>query len=136
MMFQIHGEVTGGKLFNLYQDNAKVRLITLPDINKFLDRDRLSTAGVKEDATGVIHLGKLVLKVGSVSYSYGSTPPSCWVGSPSGSANTTKGLVWLLQGGTLWVNHANNYGIRPVVCINANVQLVDNNGDGVLEIVF
>lgn len=135
MILQIHGEVSGGKLFNLYKENAKIRLITLPEVNKFLEREYLSTEKMV-DELGVIRLDQLSLKVDGVKYKYEYNDARCWIATPYPITVNDTSFLCVTSGADILYHHADNQGIRPVVCINSNIQLVDVNGDGVLEIVF
>ena len=128
-------EKAGGELFNLYGNNATVRLLTLPELNKAIGRtDDIDSMSSFDDSTGLYKLSSIsTAGIGLDSNTY--TSGFYWLASPtSAKTNTISGVCGVRYSGSLSGVTINWYGVRPVVCLSSNVQLEDTNEDGVFEI--
>ena len=132
-------EVTGGELFNLYQEKgAKVRLLTLPEVNKAIGRtdvDNRSQITIQEDAKGLYRLDQLQNTNGMSQYAYNTA--YYWLASPaldSGARN--YGICDIWSTGVVSQGYDTILGVRPVVVLPSNTEFIDDNNDGIWEIVF
>ncbi len=129
--------VTAGNLFNIYgTEKAEVRLVTLPEINKFIGRedvDSTTTMDDNDDLRGIFKLDELSEVTGTREFVY--SKGTYWLASPDGKNDILgKGVATLKYSGEFSGDFSNTNGIRPVICITGNVKLYDENVDGVLEI--
>ncbi len=131
-------EVTGKDLFNLYGEGATVRLLTLPELNRALNRDDIDNTSTITDPSGLYRLDQLQngtenngSKESSLSnYSSGYY----WFASPYPMTTYDYHVCYVHYTGSFYSKGVGDCGVRPLVCLNSNVQLVDTDGDGVLEI--
>lgn len=129
-------ETTAGELFDLYGDKATIRIITLPEVNKILERETLGVAAnisESEDTTGMFRLDQLKNLNGMESYVYAKS--SYYLATP-GNSSVIYYIYLIKYNGEMYVNYTSNYGLRPLVCLNTDVKLLDENGDGIWEIKF
>ena len=133
------GEVTGGDLFNIYKDKgATVRLLTLPELNAALGEADVDRTGSKSDTTGLYKLTQLqngIQNNGSngsnlTNYNDGNY----WLASPYPSTSSGDSVCIVHYYGNVEGSNNNIGGVRPLVCLNSPVRLIDADGDGVLEI--
>ena len=127
-------ETTGIELFIPTEVNASVRLLTLPEMDKMLGRTHTSTVTDPTGADGLFVLQNIQNITGMSSYTYNS---GCyWLASPyaNASSNGIVNNVHYLGGVNLY--SGSSFGVRPVVILSSDVQLIDTNSDGVLEIVW
>ena len=134
---------TGGDLFNLYGDNAKVRLLTLPEINNALGRTDIDDTSSFDDSTGLYELESIsTAGIGLDSNAYTTSGDDYWVASPFPSTSSNYYGCYVNSTGSMRYSYGNSNagisvcGVRPVVCLSSNVQLEDTNGDGAFEIKF
>ncbi len=130
-------EKTGDEIFNLYKGKgATVRLLTLPELNKALNREDIDSINIITDQTGLYRLDQLKSISDMSQYSYSSG--SYWLASPyPGGGNYDLYVCNVNYNGSFSYNissNISNFGVRPLVCLNSNIQLIDSNKDGVLEI--
>lgn len=134
-------EVSGGNLFNLYPSKAKVRILTMPEINKYINRktgndidvDNISKIETTQDVNNIYRLDQLYLEEKMENYTYSvSAEGSWWVASPYPNSDTE--LIYINPNGTISKQNNNKRGIRPVICFTSNVEFIDTDKDGILEI--
>ena len=126
---------SGNELFKVRED-ATVRLLTLPELNKLLGRttgedddvDVEMQISITEDAIGLYRLDQLDEVIENYSYSF----PSYWLASPAPYTNDYGCCTYRYDGDYNGISN-DTYGVRPVICISSNLQLEDTNGDGALE---
>lgn len=133
-------EKTGNDLFKV-RDDATVRLLTLPEINRILGRkeenssvidvDSTSTISTTEDSIGLFRLDQLSNITGMKSYSNGYY----WLASPWPRTNSYDYLCYFNYYGEVGISRDKPREVRPVVCLTTNVKLEDIDKDGVLEII-
>lgn len=129
-------ETTGTNLFVPSGVNASVRLLTLPEMNKMLGRTDIDITNAMSDPTGasglfVLQNLKNVQGMSTNTYDSGYY----WLASPFPNTGSSSYVCRVSYIGS--VSNGGNYGfigVRPVVCLTSNIQLLDTNGDGVLEI--
>lgn len=129
--------ISAGELFNLYgTEKADVRLLTLPEINKLLGRediDSIIAINSNDDLTGIFKLEELSEMFETAQFKYDKG--SYYIASPDIVTDVLgKGIMTLKYSGEFSGDFLNSNGVRPVICINGNVKLYDQNVDGVLEI--
>ena len=130
-------ETTGSNLFIPTGVNAKVRLLTLPEMNKMLGRTDIDSTTTMTDPTGADGLFVLqniqnITGMSSNTYDTGSY----WLASPSPGAYDNDGVCKVNYDGYVGrsADTLNGFcGVRPVVSLESNIQLTDN-GNGVLKI--
>lgn len=134
-------EKTGRELFNLYEDKATVRMLTLPEINEAVgrtDRDSIVQISEVEDKIGLYRLDQLKKVDGMSAYIYDNNEDYYCYGVASTylddnsftSTITYKGIY------NSSLKTVMGVGIRPVVCISSSIRLEDKNEDGVWEVKF
>lgn len=137
-------EITGDKLFIPTGVSARVRLLTLPEMNKLLGRTDMDSTSSVEDTTGIFELENIKDLPEMSSFTYGGIEYSMNLGqttllsSPYPLDDMTFFLVGLDEyGGISYCsNTSNNGGVRPLITLLSDVQFTDTNGDGVLELVL
>ena len=131
-------EITAKTLFNLIGTNAKVRLLTLPEINIEIGRDDIdSTSQIStlEDPNALYRLDQLTEQqtgiIDFTTYDKGTY----WLASPY-PANRNSILIIKFNGGKDGDTDG-SYGVRPAIVINSGirVKIIDTNNNGVPEIV-
>ena len=128
-------EKNGGDLFNLYGNNATVRLLTLPELNKARGINDVDSKKAISDKTGLYELESIsTAGIGLDSNTY--TSGNYWLASPYPTTSNDHQVIDVDYCGTIYGRSLNycSYGVRPVVCISSNVKLEDTNEDGVFEI--
>ncbi len=116
--------VYASKLFKV-NDNISVRTLTLPEINLLTKEDndinsttQIPNTGAKADSTGLFRLDQLQNVSGMSSYAYNSGKYYIASPYPNSDANALSQITY---NGEISSNTYGLYGIRPVVCLNANV---------------
>ena len=133
---------TGNELFKVRED-ATIRLITLPEINRLLKRttgaddavDSLAQISITQDAIGLYRLNQLKNVPGMNSYNYDEV--YYWLASPAPSTDGRDNICYVRADGTIgsyYYDYGNSSGARPVICISSNIRFSDSNNDGALEI--
>lgn len=120
------GNVTGADLFKV--DNAEVRILTLPEVNKMMNKTKTDWWGIMKDSTikgfSTLNPVKGSYWLASPYYYYGGTDERFLVGISRTNANRYDN--------TITQEYYN--GIRPIIILKSNVEFVDANKDGVWEI--
>ena len=133
----------GNELFKVRED-ATIRLITLPEINRILKRttgaddavDSLTQINATEDAIGLFRLNQLKNVTRMNSYDYSEV--YYWLASPAPSTDARDNICYVRADGTIgsyYYDYGNSSGVRPVICISSNIQFTDSDSDGTLEMV-
>ena len=129
-------ETTGTNLFVPSGVNASVRLLTLPEMNKMLGRTEIDSTNKMSDptgASGLFVLQNLKNVKGMIDNTYDSG--YYWLASPYPISGGNNYVCYVGSSGYVYYNDIDiSLGVRPVVCLTSNIQLLDTNGDGVLEI--
>lgn len=126
--------ISAGDLFNLFgTEKADVRLLTLPELNQLIGRDDVdSTTAMDNDLNGVFKLDELSKASETKEFLYSNG--AYYLASPDIKTDLLgRGLVTVKYSGEFSGDFLNTNGVRPVICINGNVKLYDENVDGVLE---
>ena len=128
-------DTTGRNLFIPAGVNASVRLLTLPEMNKMLGRTDIDSTTQMTDPTGadglfVLQNVKNITAMSAFDYSAGCY----WLASPYPNAKNYNSVSYVLYSGIVNGISSYGYGVRPVVTLSSDIQLVDENSDGVLEI--
>ena len=127
-------ETTGSNLFIPTGVNAKVRLLTLPEMNKMLGRTDIDSTTTMTDPTGadglfVLQNIKNITGMSSNTYNTGVY----WLASPYPNASNYDYVCSVdCSGGVCFLNYSRGV-VRPVVSLESNIQLTDD-GNGVLKI--
>ena len=129
---------SGNELFKV-RDDASVRILTLPELNKALKRttgtddnvDKTTQISTTEDTVGLYRLDQLD-EIEDYVYSSGYY----WLASPRPKASDRSNICHIKFNGDVELSYSNGYayGVRPVICLSSNIQLNDSNNDGALEI--
>ena len=120
--------VTGADLFKV--GNAEVRILTLPETNKLLNKTKNEFWGIVNNTTGT-----KIFDVLNLPYK-----GSYWLASPYHyiSDGDEKFMVGISRTNLNRYDNNNsksyNQGIRPIITLKGNFQLVDENKDGTWEI--
>ena len=142
-IFKKVGNITSGTNINLNfkasgVDVVDVHNLTLAELNRATSKasgrtrtDEVIGSGFKdltEPAKGLFDMKKLDGYTQSYYY---------WLASPDTRGGRYVCNVYYVEsgGGNVYAYNNSNYGVRPVVTLSSDVQLVDTNSDGVLEIV-
>ena len=131
-------ERTGGQLFNLFGNNAKVRLVTLPEVNLFIGRndiDSMQAIPQEKDSLGLFRLASLS-SVPNMTNFTAYTNEIYWISSPRpSSAIGTLEVVRISPSGSI-TSSISGSSCRPLIVLNSNVKvrLTDTNSNGVPEI--
>lgn len=133
-------EKSGEELFNLYGNKATIRSLTLPEVNKALGREdikSLENISDTEDSVGLYNLRQLRHVEGMENYLYEGAD-FFWLASPAPDTTTYLQLCFIANVGIHTLNYYTGgiWGLRPVICLNGNVKLVDGDNNGALEIYF
>ena len=129
-------EITGDKLFIPTGVNATVRLFTLIEINKLLGiTDPLDFYDVTEPTgmEGIFLLQNIKNLEEMSSYVYNSG--YYWLASPYQNENVNDSMLAADFSGIVGGYSNFNAGVRPIVSFSSEIKLVDENEDGVFEIV-
>ena len=127
------GEQTGGTLFNLFGTNAKVRLLTLPEVNTAVGRsdiDSTTQISTSDNSNGLYRLDQLTAAqtgiTGFATYDSGYY----WLPYPGFSYD----LVIVAYDGSVNAYSSYTYGVRPAVSLTSNIRFVDEDSNGIPEI--
>ena len=131
--------IIGEDLFNLYKKNATVRLLTLPELNEVLNKkdgekiDSDYSGIIDNDQVGLFVITNLNNVDGMNEFVYPSSGCLYALASPAVDTNNTGLIVSVQSSGRIGSNNL-EMGLRPVICLNSKVNLVDQNNDGVFEL--
>ena len=128
---------TGNELFKVRED-ANIRLLTLTELNIFLERSNGkddsvdSTQGLDYDLLGLFNLKKLSEIEGMEDYYYSDS--RYWLASPSPRSDLNTSVACVQSSMIQFGSSGDKYGVRPVIYLSSNIQFTDSNDDGTLEI--
>lgn len=124
---------TAGEIIKTRND-IKIRLITLPEVNKTLNRTDIDSVTSFNDTTGVLRLDKISSLKGMEEYSY--TTGGYVIASPYPSTGFRNHVTWCNYNGMLFEGESFGSGIRPLIILPVGTQIVDPDDDGVYELIF
>ena len=124
----ISGETTGDKLFKIRND-SNIRLLTLPELNKALG-DNINDTSDFSEATGLYQLNNINTGTTLKDRKY-ADGAYWWLASPSPTNNDNYSLMYVNYYGSRSSSSVMYYkcGIRPLICISSNIQLVRKTDD-------
>lgn len=119
------GDATGNNLFKARED-ASIRILTLPELNKAVGRTDIDSMNSFTDTTGLFQLSKLSNKLNEKIYS----SARYYLASPE--PGLASG-VCQVESDNLFVSKLSHYGIRPVISLSSDIQLTkETNLDGLI----
>lgn len=131
-------EKTGRDLFIANGVNAEVRLLTLPEVNKAIGRtdiDSRNTIAAKDDSIGLYRLDQLQNVTGMTDKTYNQIT-YYWLASPLPMASERTKVNYIISDGSITQSDSTVNGVRPLICLNGDIKLIDGDNNGALEIYF
>lgn len=131
-------EATGSNLFIEDGVNVEVRLLTLPEVNKAIGRTDINSIEIitaEEDSIGLYRLDQLKNVTGMNDKIYNQVT-GYWLASPQPDTSNRTKCSYILSNGSISHSDSIVNGVRPVICINSNVKLIDSDNDKAFEIYF
>ena len=113
------GETTGDNLFKTRND-ASIRMLTLPELNRALGRDDIYSTNNITDTTGLYQLNQISTGTALTSNIYDKY--FYWLASPY--LNDTEKVLCVVYNGYVLSDYGNVGGVRPLVSLESRVQLV------------
>jgi len=126
-------EKTGAELFIPTGINATVRLMTLPEMNKILGKTDIDSKGSISDPTGAAGLFELG-NIRSVISGYAYTSGYYWLASPSPDTSAYGSVCNVNYMGGVSNYYNTSGGVRPLISLSSNVQIVESETPGVFKI--
>ena len=121
--------ITGDSLFKA-RDDVNIRMLTLPEFNKGLGIDDVDSLTGGTDATGLYHLDTLASGTPLKNNIYKDPYAGYYIlASPYGSSSSAISVARYSGTEIGYVNATPNMGIRPLICISSNIQLVRKTDD-------
>lgn len=133
---------------NMNNNILNVRMLTLEELNEKINeidesnnRERLSVTSLPKDTKyGIFNFTDISNYAFSYEVSYGLASP-CTITNQVSTTNKCIHYVQLRSKTsiTIWQTQTNDtsldcMGLRPVIVLSSKIQLIDTDGDGVLEI--
>ena len=122
------GEFIGDKLFKA-RDDAKVRMLTLPELNKGIGREDIDSLDGYDDTTGLYRLDRIQTCTPLKKNNYYSG--LYWIASPLPNTGYYSYVCkTYFNGGSMWGEQDySEGGVRPVIEISSKVQLIKKTDD-------
>ena len=115
------GEITGDNLFKARND-ATIRMLTLPELNRKLGRSDIDSTGEFTDTTGLYQLNKISTGTTLTSNIYKNG--EYWLASPFPDEYYYYDVCYVSYDGDVYRNDDYSSGVRPIVSLTSRVQLV------------
>ena len=115
------GETIGDNLFKARND-ASIRMLTLPELNRSLGRDEIDSTSSITDTIGLYRLDQISTGTALTSNTYNTG--YYWLASPFPSASYYISVCSVNCSGSVGYINGNYYGVRPLVSLTSRVQLV------------
>ena len=115
------GETTGDNLFKARND-ASIRMLTLPELNRALGRDDIDSTDSITDTTGLYQLDQISTGTALTSNIYDTG--SYWLASPYPYTSYGYDMCYVNYRGRVYHSYDGNSWVRPLVSLESRVQLV------------
>ena len=129
------GETIGDNLFKARND-VSIRMLTLPELNRALERKNINSANTFTDQTGIYQLSSL--KTGTQLKNNLYTTGYYWLASPWPEESDNHYVCRVYYDGRMDKNIHSGIGVRPIISLSSNIQLLkktDNTGFVYYEMV-
>lgn len=115
------GETIGDNLFKARND-ASIRMLTLPELNRALGRDDIDSTSQITDTTGLYRLDQISTGTALTNNTYDTG--YYWLASPYPNASINSLVCNVSYDGGVSGSNSSGLGVRPLVSLESRVQLV------------
>ena len=120
------GKITGDDLFKARSD-ASIRILTLPELNKKIERDDVDNTSAFTDTIGIYRLESI--STGTVLISNIYNTEKYWLASPWPRTGDNISACDMTHNGSVNAGSYRCSGVRPLICIKSKIQLEKKKDD-------